>query len=344
MRLVCLLSRVAAVALVAVVGGCAREKAPLVEAFSEEKPRLLRLQIDWLPQIESGGYYQAQARGYYRALGLQVEIHGGGPGVPSKENVAAGVADIGAGDGNCVLVAASRGKPLVIVGAEMQHSPVGLMFHRTRPLRSVRDLDGRTVVASGDLAWVDYLQSTQRVRFDLRPATADLAGFVVDESLVRKCFVTQEPFVAERLGAKVGALLLADSGYDPYRVIYSSRDFAEKNPEAIRRFLAATIAGYNDLLGGDPTPAFRAIAAANPGMAEETMLHSLARMRELRLVEGRAAEGERTGRIARERIARDLERMQATGLVDGALSLSAVARFDLVPIEGAYPMEGLQTP
>lgn len=311
-------------------GPADREQAPEATAA----PVHVRLQLDWYPQIESGGYYQAQARGFYAQQGLVVEIVPGGPGVPIKENVAEGRAEIGATDGNGVIVSVARGLPLTIVGAEMQRNPQALMFHRTHPLRTFRDLDGRTLIASGSMAWVEFLQRSQRVRFDLMPNTASLAGFVADESLVRQCFVTQEPYHAELLGAQVDTLMLADAGYDPYRVIYTSRAFAEKHPDVLRRFLVATIAGYDDLIDGDPAPAFAAIAAANPAMQPALMQHSLERMRALRLVQGREAEGERIGRIIRERIGKQIEQLQQLDLLARPLEIDEVARFDLLPVAG----------
>jgi NitT/TauT family transport system substrate-binding protein len=316
--------------------GCGREKPPAAERFPGEggAPVPVRLQLDWYPEIESGGYYLAQARGGYTAQGLEVEILPSQPGGSVKENVAAGRVDIGTGDGNDVIVAISRGSPLVIVGAEMQRNPQALMFHRTRPLRSFKDLDGRVLIAGASEAWVEFLQRSQRVRFDLTPVGPNMANFVADESLVRECFATQEPYLVEKMGAQVGILMLADAGYDPYRVIYTSRDYAAKHPEALRRFLAATIGGYEELIGGDPTPACDAVAAANPAMDLALMRHSLAQMRELRLVQGSSAEGERTGRIIRERIARQISQLQELGLLGRPLEVDDVARFDLLPVIG----------
>ncbi len=322
------------------LGGCGRQAPAESDALHTPAPVRVRFQLDWYPQIESGGYFLAQARGYYQAQGLEVEIAPGGPGVEAKERVATGEAELGATDGNCVIAAAARGRPLVIVGAEMQRSPLGLMFHHTRPLRNFRDLDGRTLIANSSMVWVDFLQRSQRVRFDLMPYTTDLTGFIADESLVRQCFVTQEPFVAEQRGAKVGFLLVADSGFDPYRVIYANRAFAARHPGAIRRFLAATVAGYNELINGDPEPAYAAIAAANPAMSREVMARGLAMMRELRLVQGRTEDRERIGRIVADRIGRQIEQLQQFNQLARLVTVDEVARFDLVPVEDSRTTEG----
>jgi NitT/TauT family transport system substrate-binding protein len=293
----------------------------------------VRLHLDWHPQIEYGGYYQARERGFFREAGLEVEIVPGGPGVPFKEQVALGRAEFGITDGNDVIVAVSRGVPIVIVAAEMQRNPQGLLFHEERPLASFDDLDGRALLAGPGCAWVGYLARSRHIRFDLLPLTADLTSFLADPAMVRQCFVTQEPFFARRQGARVGTLLLADSGYDPYRVIYTSRAWLQENRDTARRFVAASVRGFDALIGGDAGPALRALSDANPLMTPDVMAFSLREMKRLRLVQGDPAKGERTGLLARERLARQIDILGSLGLLGRPVTVDDVAVFDCLPPE-----------
>ena len=52
--------------------------ASLVAA--EKKPFKLTVQLDWVAEPEHGGFYQAQAKGYFRDEGLDVTLIPGGPG------------------------------------------------------------------------------------------------------------------------------------------------------------------------------------------------------------------------------------------------------------------------
>jgi len=310
--------------------GCARESRD--EKTGQGATRV-RLQMDWFPQTEYGGYYQADVRGFYREAGLEVEFIPGGPGVPAKESVALGRAEFGMTDGNDVLVAISRGVPLVIVAAEMQHNPQGIMFHAKHPLRDFGDLNGKTIMAGAGSAWVEYLQRSRNLKFDLLPLTEDLTSFLADEHFIRQCFVTQEPFFAGRSGAKVGTLLIANSGYDPYRVIYTSREYLEKNRETVRAFVAASVRGYVDYISGDPAPAFAALAAANPMMTPDVMEFSLDAMKRLNLVGGNPDAGERVGVIRRERIEGQIRILSDLGLLGRELTADEVADFEIFPLE-----------
>ena len=293
----------------------------------------VRLQMDWTPETEYGGYYEAQALGFYRDAGLQVDLVPGGPSVPTSDIVALGRAEFGMTDGNMVLVAISRGLPLVIVGVELQHNPQGLMFHKEHPLSNFEDLQGKTIMAGAGSAWVDYLRRSRHVNFDLLPLTEDLTSFLNDDHFIQQCFVTQEPYSAEQKGAHVGTLLIADSGYDPYRVIFTSRDYLEKHRDVVRAFVAASVRGFVDFIDRDPKPGLDAVEKANPMMKPDVMAYSLAAMKHLHLVEGNAAAGERPGVLKRERIASQIKILGDLGLLGRKLTADEVADFKIFPLE-----------
>src|SRR5882672_6373545 len=102
----------------AALTGCGKkaEPAPVGPAALTK----VRFQTDWFAQPEHGGYYQALARGYYAAEGLDVEILTGGPNAQVMSTVAVGRAEMGMTDGDDVIVAVARGVPIKMVGAEMQ--------------------------------------------------------------------------------------------------------------------------------------------------------------------------------------------------------------------------------
>ena len=96
-------------------------------------------------------------------------------------------------------------------------------------------------------------------------------------------------------------------------------------------FVAATVRGFDDMLEGDPAPAFAALQKANALMTPDVMAFSREAMKTLRLVQGDPARGERTGLITRERIARQIEILQSLGQLGKALTVEDVAAFGLAP-------------
>lgn len=231
----------------------------------------VRLQTDWYPQPEHGGFYTALLKGYYRDEGLDVTILPGGPYVSAEQQVSTGGAEFGMGSSDHILEAVSNGLPLLAVAATMQHDPQAIMVHADSPVHSFRDLEGYAVAAKPGSTWFKYIVK----RYDLKnvreiPATYSIANFLQDPKYVQQIFVTSEPFFVKKAGIEARTLLISDAGYDPYRIFFTSQRFASEHPEVVKKFVRASLRGWGEYLR-DPAPANEAISRLNPAMNPEQM-------------------------------------------------------------------------
>jgi NitT/TauT family transport system substrate-binding protein len=314
--------------VVLVLSGCGKKA---VESAAAPGLVKIRFQTDWFPQPEHGGYYQALAKGFYREEGLDVEILPGGPNAQVKQGVAMGQAEMGMTNGDDVIVAVARGLPIVMVGAEMQRDPQGIMFHEENPLRELRDLQGRTLMAGSVSTWLDVLRKKLGIQFNQMPLVGDLARFMNDPVLVQQCFVTNEPFFARQRGAKVGALLIASDTYEPYRVMFTGREFLAKHPDVVARFVRASVRGWMDYLTGDPAPANKILAEKRNDLTPEFMAYSIKAMNDYKLVLGDPAKGEFAGQITAARLQKQIDLLKEVGVLDKAVKVEDVATFEFIP-------------
>ena len=291
----------------------------------------VRFQTDWFPQPEHGGYYQALAKGYYAAEGLEVEILPGGPNAQVMVTVAVGRADLGMTNGDDVIVAIARGVPIKMVGAEMQRDPQGILFHTEHPLGSLQDLEGKTLMAGSGSTWLEVLHKKMGVKFNLIPLLGDLARFMNNPEFVQQCFVTNEPFFARQRGASVGALLIASATYEPYRVMFTSKGYLAQHPDLVAKFVRASVRGWVDYLTGDPAPANQLLAAKRNDLSPEFMAYSIKAMNEYKLVSGDPAKGEFAGQLTAARLEKQIKLLQEVGVLDKAVAVSDVATFEFIP-------------
>jgi NitT/TauT family transport system substrate-binding protein len=291
----------------------------------------IRFQTDWFAQPEHGGYYQALAKGYYAAEGLDVEILSGGPNAQVMTSVAVGRADLGMTNGDDVIVAVARGVPIKMVGAEMQRDPQGILFHAEHPLQSLKDLQGKTLMAGAGSTWLTVLEKKLGVKFNLIPLVGDLARFMNNAEFVQQCFVTNEPYFARQRGAKVGALLIASDTYEPYRVMFASRDFLAKHPDLVGKFVRASIRGWVDYLSGDPAPGNALITVRRSDLPPDFMAYSIKAMNEYKLVTGDPAKGEAAGQLTAARLQKQINLLQEVGVLDKPVAVGDVATFEFIP-------------
>lgn len=296
-------------------------------------PAKVRFQTDWFPEPEHGGYYQALAKGFYAAEGLDVEILPGGPNSGFLTAVATGRADLGMTNGDDVITAVARGVPVKIVAAEMEHDPQGILFHQANPVRTAKDLDGKIVMAGPASVWVQVVQKRYGVNFKLYPLVGDLARFMNNPTFIQQCFVTNEPYFAERNGAIVGAILVAKicPEYDPYRVIFASNAYLAKHPDVVRRFVRASVKGWVDYVTGDPSPAFIRLSQLRPDLPRDFIGYSIKALQDYRLVRGDAERGERAGLLTQERLQREIDLLREVGVLEKRVTIADVATLKFVP-------------
>ena len=274
-----------------VLSGCEKQRAS-----SGLTP--VRLQTDWYPQPEHGGFYDAQIRGYYKEEGLDVTILPGGPYVNTAQQVSAGSVQFAMGSSDNTLESIGNGAPLVAVAATMQHDPQAIMVHQDSPVHTFQDLDGRAVaIRLGASTWFEYLVKRYQLR-NVReiPATYSVANFLQDPAYIQQIFVTSEPFFARQAGAPVRTLLISQAGYDPYRVFLTSRSFLQQHPEIVAKFVRASLRGWGDYLV-HPDDINAAIGKLNPAMSVAQMKFSYEGLRDQHFIAGDAADGADLGRF-----------------------------------------------
>ena len=316
------------------LAGCGKSETPSATAGAPAPGAPLpkvRYQTDWYPQAEHGGHYQAVAKGFYREAGIDVEILPGGPGAAIPQKLLSGLAEIAMGRSDDLIVNASNGLPFVIVGALMQQDPQALLLHEENPVKSFADLQGHAVMAVPGSNWINYVKARYQIDFNIIPLNYGLAQFMSDKNFIQQCFITNEPFYVAQNGVKSRTLLLADSGFQPYRVFYCTQKYAREHPAEVRAFVAASIRGWDDFLGGDPTPAKRLIAALNNQMTPGFMDYSIRAMVENRLISGDPAKGEQTGLITRARLQEQMDILVRLKIIPAPIPFEKFVSFAYLP-------------
>jgi NitT/TauT family transport system substrate-binding protein len=276
----------------------------------------ITLQADWYPQPEHGGFYTALVKGYYKDEGLDVTIQPGGPYLTVEQQVAVGAAQFGLGSSDRTLESVAGGQPLVAVAATMQHDPQGVMLHKDSPVHSFADLNGHTIAVKPGYTWFAYLVK----RYQLNniheiPATMSVANFVADPQYIQQAFATSEPFFARRAGVETRILLISDAGYNPYRVMFTTRDFLQQHPEIVAKFVRASLKGWRDYLK-DPAAAHAAIAKLNPALNAEWMQFTWQALRDGHFVTGDDPSGTQLGQMTAERWASMYQQLFDLKMID----------------------------
>jgi NitT/TauT family transport system substrate-binding protein len=221
--------------------------------------------LNWFPEAEHAGFFQAQAEGLYKAAGLDVELLPGGPGVPVLQQVATGKVPFGISNADEVLIARAEGVPVVAVFAPIQTSPRVIMVHRESGIRSLHDLKDVTLAIEAQAPFANFLKRQlplQGVR--IVPYNGSVAPFVADPRFAQQAYGISEPYLAQEKGAHPVNLLVSELGYNPYTsVLVVSEKTLKSDPGLVRKLVQASRQGWAHYLA-NPAAADAAIRKVNP--------------------------------------------------------------------------------
>ncbi len=283
----------------------------------------VKLQLDWYPQPEHGGFFTAALQGYYKAEGLDVTLAPVSPYNSVAQLVAGGKADFGLGSSDQILEWDSNGLPLIAVAATMQHDPQAIMVHQNSPVHDFKDLEGHTVAALPGATWLKYVVSRYKLH-NIRevPSTLSIATFLSDPDYVQQIFITSEPFFAKQAGAQVRTFLISSSGYDPYRVQFTTRDFAAQHPDIVAKFVRASIRGWQEYLK-NPGPTNAYLLKLNPALNPAQETYTAQALLDGGFVTGSDPGGSQIGRMNAARWQAGYEQLKSLGILQGPVDLTS---------------------
>ncbi|WLT30451.1 ABC transporter substrate-binding protein [Geothrix sp. PMB-07] len=220
----------------------------LTVTLQSATPRKVTLQLKWAHQFQFAGYYAAQAKGFYRAEGLEATLVEGGPFKTPHEVVERGEAQFGVGDMQ-TFNAYQRGHDLVALGVILQHSPHILVAPRSARISRPSDLIGRRVMfgAQDQVELIAMLQS-EGLRPEAVHAVRDawsLDDLVSGKVDALAAYSTVEPFLLREQGVPFIELHPSDYGVDFYGdILFTTATLGAKDPKLVQAFQRASFKGW----------------------------------------------------------------------------------------------------
>ncbi len=251
----------------------------------------IRYGLNWLPEAEHCGFFQAKAAGLYDKAGLDVELQSGGPDVNVPLLVTAGQLDLGMGSSFTTLNMVAQGIPGQTIAAFLQKDPQTLVAHPGQGVSTLPDVKGRPVMIakfSQQEFWQFLKQKFAFSDDQLRAYTYSAAPFLADPKAIQQGYVTEDAFLLGReMTAPPVSLLLADYGYQNYAsTVFGMRPYLEKNAEAVRAFIAATRQGFEQCIAGDYALGMKLLFTMNPDHGEPLFHFKIKEMKDRNMVGG----------------------------------------------------------
>jgi ABC-type nitrate/sulfonate/bicarbonate transport system substrate-binding protein len=241
----------ALVLLAAACGGGDDTTAPVdtTPGASVLTPRKLTFMAGFKPQanLPFVGAYVAQEKGFFRELNLDVTIRHAQSG-EHLQLLLAGEVEVATANAAQVIQRSSEGLPIVSVALVGQKSEQGFAVGANSGINSVKDWTGKKFGYKGSVP-VEFLAIARAN--NLNPDSVDQVKVSFDPRVLSEgqvdilaVFVSNEPGQLDRIGYPVKVFDPSDFGIPVLGLTYiASQDGIGKDPEAIQRFVTASLKG-----------------------------------------------------------------------------------------------------
>ena len=222
----------------------------------------VRFVLDWAFQGPQSMFLVAEDKGYYAAAQLNVKIDRGFGSADAVNKVESGAYDMGFTDINSLIEfnAKNPDKALIAVLVGYDSPPLSIVTLKKTGIAKPADLEGKTLAAPVfDAAFRLFPLFTAAAKIDgskakwlnVKPELREpmlikgeaeaISGFYFTALLNLKAAKVPE--------SDVVAFLYADYGVDVYgNAVIAAPGFIEKQPEAVKGFVAAVVKGAKDTL------------------------------------------------------------------------------------------------
>ncbi|MCZ2127514.1 MAG: ABC transporter substrate-binding protein [Anaerolineales bacterium] len=215
------------------------------------------VQFSWFPSVEFAGFYVAATKGYYAEANLDVTLLAGGPDSSALGSVDSGAAQFGIAGGDSLILARAEGKDFTSVAAIFKENPLAITSLKKDNILAPADLAGKTVgVYSMDLSDSNDLPFRVLMNsVELDPASMKYALIQDFEGAneikagrmdaMSGMFATDQLVMAQQSGEDLNFIYYKDYGFDVYaNTIFAKSEFLKSNADLARRFVQATMKGY----------------------------------------------------------------------------------------------------
>jgi ABC-type nitrate/sulfonate/bicarbonate transport system substrate-binding protein len=197
-----------------------------VEQITAGSPEKIKLQLKWMHSFQFAGYYAAREKGFYEEENLDVSLIERTQAFNVTDRVLSGQAEYGLRNAD-LLLERLQGKPVVVLAAIFQHSPLVLISLRSSGIVSPYEMIGRKVMYDlNDRSPISHMFNNLGIRDEeliQAPREIDNEALLKNKADVSSAYLGNEPFLFRQRGIDINIINPLNYGVDyPGDLLFTS--------------------------------------------------------------------------------------------------------------------------
>ena len=216
--------------------------------FSNEKTNI-SLQLSWLNQFQFAGYYVAKEKGFYKEVGLEVEINEFKDKTDLAQLVVSQKVDFAIGRSS-LMIDRLKGNDIIALGAIFQNSPL-VLISTNEDIKTIQDMNNKKIMITPDAeltASITAMLNSNEIYFknlQIQTHSFNIEDLINKKTDIMASYVSNEPIILEEKNIYYKIFDPKDYGFDFYSdILFTSSKFIKENPTTTKNFYEATIKGW----------------------------------------------------------------------------------------------------
>ena len=223
----------------------------LVNSFLDAQDlKKISLQLLWKHQFEFAGFYIAKEKGFYKDIGLDVDIKEYDFGINIAEDVSTQKSDFGVGSSSLILDNANK-LDVYLLAPLLQTSPLVLVSKKREDIKTIFDLKNKNIMLTQNQASMASLNAMLKLNnLSNKDFTSQKHSFTIDDLITGRTdamsiYLSNELYHLIERGIEYNIFNPNDYGFSFYEdILYTSKKLVKKDPKLVKDFYEATIKGW----------------------------------------------------------------------------------------------------
>lgn len=215
-----------------------------------ENLKKITIQLSWFDQFQFAGYYMAKEKGFYKELGLDVEIKPFEFGIDIPKEVSDGKIDFAVGRETLILER-TKNRNIVALYALFQATPLILMTTKESGINTINDFSNKKIMTtiddSSEVSLKAMIISNKVKVEDLNflKHTHNINDLLNKNTDVISAYISKAPFQLNQKSVEYNIFDPKKFGFDMYSdMLYTSENLINRDLNAVLLFKKASLKGW----------------------------------------------------------------------------------------------------
>lgn len=235
------------------------------------------VRLKWINQAQFAGFFVANSQGFYKNNNLEVKIEPGGPNISPIQMVTSGANDFGIVGADQIILARSKGIPVVAIGVIYKQTPEALISLKSKNITTPKDLIGKKVAViygNDEVLYNSFLvnQGINRKSLKEVPQIPDVSQLLSDQVDVKMAYEMNDPVLLKIKGQETNIIRFRDYGVNFYAdTLFTTEDMIKNNPDLVKKFVKSSLQGW-DYAIKNTNIAIDEVMKVNPNLNRDAQL------------------------------------------------------------------------